>query len=550
MCYRIPVVGAAIVWIWLHRRHKKKLAEEDAKDKYKSLDFGADFPPVTGKKDGVQVTMSEKTPRKGRGISMDLVSPYIMPAGLNGSRESIHSLSRSMQDPNDPYRPVAFIKDNASVRSQSRNGKGPYDNGSLYTTRTASSAATDFDHMNNGLLKTAQGMPQSAPPRGESLSPDREVPEIRFPEPAASARPLSPLNPNVSSPPRAPVEKPASSEPKQPEYVAYSPTATAFPPAATAPPAGAPPPVQEAKTPVQPTPSPPPLPRIQSQAAVVQLEVAGNTNSYLSESDYGEGFKVTPPSPPRQHARVMSEDAPLAPAPLHPQKNENMGLGVQQPNNNRLSIIARPLPPDDPNEDPEVRANRIRSFYKEYFDDSKPEPAGGHFQHDYVEDYGSEYLDGSVYDPHSNAFVIAQPNAPFAEPVTRRAMTPPPRAPPRFNGGGPPRGPHMSNGSMSSNYLPPRGMSSMSGRFAAPAPRKPVAPPQPLATLPTPSMLKEDFMMINNPIDFAPPVSYRDRQNGLRSDSPLGAPRPFSPAVRPHTPLMSSFDDLAVIPSP
>lgn len=35
------------------------------------------------------------------------------------------------------------------------------------------------------------------------------------------------------------------------------------------------------------------------------------------------------------------------------------------------------MPSDDPQENPEERANRIRSFYKEYFDDSKPEPAGG-----------------------------------------------------------------------------------------------------------------------------------------------------------------------------
>ncbi len=56
--------------------------------------------------------------------------------------------------------------------------------------------------------------------------------------------------------------------------------------------------------------------------------------------------------------------------------------------------------------------------------------------------------------------------------------------------------------------------------------------------------------MVFNAADFAPPVSYRDRQNGMRPDSPLGAPRPFSPAVRPHTPLASSYDDLAVMPSP
>jgi hypothetical protein len=127
-------------------------------------------------------------------------------------------------------------------------------------------------------------------------------------------------------------------------------------------------------------------------------------------------------------------------------------------------------------------------------------------------------------------------------------MTPPPRAPPRFRSGSMPRGPHMSNGSMaSSRYIPPRGMSSMSGRL--PAPRKPLPPPSTLSSLPTPAKLTENSMVFD-PIDFAPPVSFRERQNGMRPDSPLGSPRPYSPAVRPHTPLASSFDDLAVMPSP
>jgi hypothetical protein len=129
-------------------------------------------------------------------------------------------------------------------------------------------------------------------------------------------------------------------------------------------------------------------------------------------------------------------------------------------------------------------------------------------------------------------------------------MTPPPRAPPRFRSGSNPYGPRVGNRSRASSNAhmpPPRGMSSMSGRL--PGPRAPLPPPSPLASLPTPSKLKEDFAVFNA-IDFAPPVSYRERQHGMRPDSPLGAPRPFSPAVRPHTPLVSSFDDLVPMPSP
>lgn len=549
----VPVILAAVVLLYLHRRNIKKLREEDAKDKYKSYDFGVD-PAVAGgkkKKGGNVPEMSladaEKSIRHERGISMDITGPYIMPGGLNASRESFHSLSRSLNDPHDPYRPVTFIKgDGNSVRSGSRTGRYPNENGSMYTS---SSGATDSrDRMGSSLLRNAQRMSQSYPPRGESMSPERQAaPEIKFPEPVAA-----PLQPNAVLPPPPPPPPAAriESTPPVPQnaYVAFKP----MDPPATPAPAAQPqsteqPPVQESKAAMRTTPSPPP--RIQSQEAVVQGNA--NTTSFMSDSSYGSGFKVTPPSPPR-HERVLSDQGPVAPEPLrhHPDPQQPAGLGVDEfgGNLNRLSMSLRPLPPDDPNDNPEQRANRIRSFYKEYFDDSKPEPAGGHSYNDYYEDYGTEYLDGTLFDPETGAFVVAQPSKPYAAPVTRRAMTPPPRAPPRFRSGSMPRGPHMSNSSMaSSRYIPPRGMSSMSGR--APAPRKPLPPPSVLSSLPTPAKLTENSMVFD-PIDFAPPVSFRERQNGMRPDSPLGSPRPYSPAVRPHTPLASSFDDLAVMPSP
>lgn len=554
----VPIVIAACVLFYLHRRNLRKLKEEDAHDKYKSLDFGLDMAAGGQKKKGkkgpeMALADTEKSIRPGhdRGLSLDLAvgSPYILPAGLQGSRESFHSLSRSTQDPHDPYRPVTFIRDDASVRSGSRAG-----NGSMYTT---SSGGTDRNRMNDGLLRNAQRMSQSFPPRGESMSPqERNTPEIRFPEPAVTTR--SPLNPRYENeplpppppPPVAPLQ-PAAVSPPAPEkpkdaYVAFQPTPPAPPPAGSSQEPTLPP-VQETQKPAQPNPT---LPRIQSQEAVVQSNP--NTTSFMSESSYGDGFQVTPPSPPQQEAKI-AEPAPLAPQPRRPreQSPQNAGLGVDEfgYSTNRLSMSLRPLPPDDPNDNPEQRANRIRSFYKEYFDDSKPEPAGGHIYNDYYEDYGSEYLDGAIFDPETGSFVVAQPQTPFAQPVTRRAMTPPPRAPPRFRSNTGPRGPHMSGSSMASSgrFIPPRGMSSMSGRL--PAPRRPLPPPTALSSLPTPAKLTEDSMVFN-PIDFAPPVSFRERQNGMRPDSPLGTPRPYSPAVRPHTPLASAFDDLMVMPSP
>jgi hypothetical protein len=238
----------------------------------------------------------------------------------------------------------------------------------------------------------------------------------------------------------------------------------------------------------------------------------------------------------------------------------------------RVSVFMRPLPPEDPNDTPEVRANRIRSFYKEYFDKAQYMNQGGRngqyqqggyqqgavpypYQlqagdyYDY-EDYGQEYMNAAtVYDPETGGFVVG--NAPYAEPVTRRAMTPPPRAPPRFRGNGPPSAPGSRPGSRpGSNQtwnMPPRGASAMSYRGRTQQ-RKPMPPPTPLISLPTPHKLGVDSILTG--LDFAPPVSFRDRQAGRRPDSPMGTSRPYSPAVRAHNPLTSSFDDLAIIPSP
>jgi hypothetical protein len=192
-------------------------------------------------------------------------------------------------------------------------------------------------------------------------------------------------------------------------------------------------------------------------------------------------------------------------------------------------------------DDPEIRANRIRSFYKEYFDDSKPDPSGGQ----YYEDYDENYLgDAAYFDPETNAFVM-----PGAQPVHRRAMTPPPRG--RF--AGPPRAMHGSMGAMSATgprgAPGPRAYSSASGRMGPPKMRKPMPPPSALNTLPTPSKLKDDTFALFNSLEFAPPQNYRDRAAG-RSESPFGERRPYSPAVPAFTPVVSAFDELAPMPSP
>jgi len=220
------------------------------------------------------------------------------------------------------------------------------------------------------------------------------------------------------------------------------------------------------------------------------------------------------------------------------------GLGVQglriPKHVRRYSSNIRPLPPSDPSDDPEQRANRIRSFYREYFDGSrsnhKPSTPS---RPDYYEDYGQEYLgDAITYQPESGRFANA--GAPFAQSITRRAMTPPPREPPRFRGSPKPRTSIGSGSYYGSTRSGPRAYSA-SGRMPM-AQRKVIVPPSPLNILPMPSKLKDDMM---SPIEFAP-VS---RFGPTSPRSPSGGQK-FNFGPRGHVPLASSFDDLAVMPSP
>ena len=80
-------------------------------------------------------------------------------------------------------------------------------------------------------------------------------------------------------------------------------------------------------------------------------------------------------------------------------------------------------------------------------------------------------------------------------------------------------------------------------------PKKRLPPPSALNTLPTPSKLKDDSFAILNAIDFAPPDSFREHVAG-RSQSPLGERRAYQPKVPVASPLATSFEELAVLPSP
>lgn len=454
-------MAAALVLFLLHRRVKRKHAQEDRDDKYKSLDFGLDAVPAKGRgPKGVpemRVTDMEKSTQdmlRNRGLSLDMTAPYLLPSALNTSTSSLHSMTRTLSDSADPYRPVTMVRSDSESMHSSRPKPG---NASVYT---------DVSESNNARLLSR------ADPFSDPSTPD-------------SPQSLQSLQYPAAVP--APVER-SRPAPPPPAHLNNSFAASAAPRTKPAPP-----------NLTMPTP---------------------------------DAFQVTPPSPPRHNGPPVPPahvTPPSPPARQHQPANARYSLEAPAQDSlqaaasdmRRVSVMGlRPLPPDHPDDNPEQRANRIRSFYKEYFDDSKPNPQG-QYQNEYEADIYADY----------NAYMYDAPQAPFAQPMARRAMTPPPRV-----GGGRVR----SNTSFGST-----------GHIANPAfrrppqqPKKQLPPPIALQNLPTPSALTDD--MTFTPTLFAPPVSYRDRQNGRTPESPS---RPYSPSVRAFTPLATSFDDLSVIPS-
>ncbi|KAJ5144105.1 uncharacterized protein N7515_002892 [Penicillium bovifimosum] len=529
----VPILCAIIVLIVLHRRHVKKLLREDANDKHKSLDFGMDeVGPATRRgPHGRMPPMSE--PNHTKGLSLD-VGPYLVPPpGLQGaSPESL----RSMSIDDGKYRPAT-----ASIRSYSRNNN--HDDASSFV----GSRLDGPDDGKSGLLVNAQRMSRSSPPL---YSPT----ESRGPSSLGQHHDYLGPVPGLSPPPPA----------VQPGMAIGSPTAERIP-------------------------SPEPLPHLDTTSGL-DFGLDNTTyNAYTSPPEERLNFPLPDPtqSAHGEHGQIPASQLPRISLPAsdvttsdygddrksqytlpavnihdtedvrHDTLNNDNKLPdlPEDPNNldaaydnrrdtRRMTLGLRPLPPEDPADNPEQRANRIRSFYKEYFDESKRETT-------YYEDFGPEFYEGGgaggfIYDPTTGDYYDAAPVAPYAEPVTRRAMTPPPRAPPRFQGAAR----HMATNSAGFNDYPgPRAFSSASGRMPGPRGgfRKPIPPPSPLAVLPTPHMLTDDAIF--SAMDFAPAHGYKDRREG-RPETPTGGLRPYSPAVRAHTPLVSAFEELSVMPSP
>ena len=556
--------------MYLHRRHLIKLRKEDANDRHKSLDFGMDPSNAAamsgkhknsgGKAFVASELETEKAFRRERGMSMDMDTPYLLPPELHSSRESLHSLSRTINNRDDRYRPATtFIPNDTSMPMYSTPKRGN-DDSSSYT----GSSGQGFrpDGMNQNLLRNAQRMSRSLPPtQRDSIGSGRSGSQVRVAEPPLglprNGLPSNPSPKNAGLTPGHQLDTRDSYTGKDGADLRLSnnylgafihsrePSVDTHNQAQVS--------KSESKPPASlPTTqvssdrfSPPPVINVAAASPPPRKQSLQNK----SQPIYHEGLLDD-----NIGSRVKTSGSHLVDDQRRSRNfsmsavDEYLPSGFEVPSfdldSRRLSTGIRPLPREDPRDNPEQRANRIRSFYKEYFDDSKPMPplpAG-----DYIEDYGQEhYGEAPVFDPVSGQFVVAQ--ALYAETITRRAMTPPPRAPPRFQS--PSRQQNIAPNSQNMTRGP-RAFSSASGRFGPPArgpPRKVLPPPSPLRTLPTPHLLKEDAFAL--PIDFAPPTNYRDRQAG-RPESPRSQQRPFSPMLPAHVPLASSYDDLSVMPSP
>ena len=582
---------------------------EDANDPHKSLDFGLGDTPLDktnpGRPQGSTSMGKDHQSRHAQQMSMDmnLSSPYLLPPGLQSSRDSLDSLARSLKQNEDPYRPVTSYRNSGigSVKSFQRAPVGGPLSPGLNKEQNPFSSASSFD-----APSRQNSMPKSPPPPPEPahMKPERAIIE------------------NADSPPSLPLKDPfgSSAELVMPDFdsVPYPTDDSSDSSVPTA--------RQIARTPTI-------AHSVAETESDAEIEVVGRE----AVLDHADGHQMSQPDKPFKgfsEGRSSVVPAPLAvgsltqASPALPLVEEpeahvpqiltaepsqvdaeeprgrsmnrqsqftQQALGVPGQDQRRLSVGLRPLPPDEfvDSEDPETRANRIRSFYKEYFEESKPEPMPAPAsmpkqqpqtrpqpqpqvaQVDYYEDYAAPYLADSAayYDPDTNAFVM-----PYAQPVARRAMTPPPSGS-RFPGPRPPRMQHMQHGSIggmsmpgghgpfrpgsaASSNLGPRPGSSVSNMGGRPragssyssggrwgAPRKPMPPPSTLSNLPNPSKLRDDSVALLGSIEFAPPSNFKDQAAG-RPQSPAMDKRPYQLNVPAHSPLINSFDELPALPSP
>ncbi|KAJ6439510.1 CHAP domain-containing protein [Purpureocillium lavendulum] len=523
----IPVVVAVIVLFFLHRRNVRRLRMEDAKDPNGGLDFGLDDAPAKGGKRKSFMFGSEKNVHRPGQLSMDmnLSSPYLLPPNAHQSQES---LARNFHgSEGDPYRTVKeyINSETGSIRSY-----GGSKRASVITSRSMGtpmmppprtnsmpkSPATPDDSKVNPFATPTQPLPTHQTPavadvKDPILSVQSIVPEI-----GTVAYPDEKLQggldmPDVRPPPPA---KSRDSPPALPDFNNSSlarsdslhlPTNIGV--------------AHSADDDLHFTPSNDPgssgglglnldLPKISSPPLdhpVTEPHAMSYPPGQAQTYDHGEHPEIrTSEYYDEYEEEARGRGMERQPSVDYSAPQQSLGVPLQQ--SKRLSVGFRPLPPDEvtESEDPEYRANRIRSFYKEYFDDSKEAPpplptqrgaGGGGGGAEYYEDYDAGYLgDLAYYDSDHNTFVM-----PYAQPLKDDSFA-------------------LLN---AIDFAPPDSFSERAtGRSQSPLgerrpyqPKLPVASPlvtafDELAALPSPHLLRKSSTFTN--LDFAPPKKFKD----------------------------------------
>ncbi|EFW98537.1 hypothetical protein CMQ_4389 [Grosmannia clavigera kw1407] len=549
----IPVVLGCV--------NMKKLRSEDQNDAHKSWDFGmtmnqAGVQGARPKRKSVFGLNGEKTPgQRQLSIDMNLSSPYLLPPEIHNSRDTLSTLARSIHENEDPYRPVTSYgaSDGASLRSYQKDTRAkspgvppPYPD---KETQPFSVAVPKSSLVKDSFAKETMADIDSV--KKSRFDNSVTVTELQIPATAASrlSQPSTPVSPRPRDLDLPKLASPQSEAGE--ELFIYDKPAPVI--------------HDDARNRADSVPNS----RSNHQSSAGQFAFNVTSIPDMPQDD-GE-LRLAGPQQSQedrgraQHRRQSSEYPPEEGAA------QPSGLDLPRTENRRLSVGFRPLPPDEiiESEDPETRANRIRSFYKEYFEDSKPDMAE-YNQHYPPNGLPAQYRNaaakggpqsppnpsdsGAYFDPNSNTFVM-----PYAQPVSRRAMTPPPSGS-RFPAGGRPRfgpGHHGSLGGMSPGMRPGSSASNIRsgsslGPRPSPGPRKPaapLAPPPALLTLPTPSKLTDDGLSLLGAIDFAPPPTIAEHVSG-RPQSPMGERRPYQMKVPASSPLVSAFEEMAVLPSP
>lgn len=617
--FSIPILAIIGVLFWLHRRNLRRQRQEDQNDPHRSLDFGLEDKPKPTSNFRKSIFGEKSMNHKQQlSLDMDMSTPYLLPPQLQDSRESLHSLAHSVQNSQDPYRPVEYAASDVGSIREARRGPGG-DQASVYTASTRSGVPRGVKS------PTGISFPRPPPQAADPFQRRHTPASLRSPISPSGSHPTSPIDPRqdpflspseTSPPPQStpyPQDNAAAPMPPRIEIPKSDMPFTidvALSPQERTSPASANPPVSMSAK-IETAES---IDEFPAHAEPQRAQIGDTRNNTSSMDDF------TPPaqSPPPFNITAYDPSGQAQAAPGHDSiysdynqqdqadHEDDRGrratrflddvhrgstlLAAPQQDERRLSVGLRPLPPDEvmDTEDPEHRANRIRSFYKEYFEDTQPQPPlPGPIPQDltqqapprqqslprqqsqprqpsqgqdggYYEDYDGAYLENTYIDPGSKSFVM-----PYAQPVHRRAMTPPPRGP-RMRGPLPPRAMHGSMGGMSvpgggspfrpgsatSSRLGPRPDSSASARIGPRGrPRPPMAPPAALTTLPNPAKLGDDTFALMSVNDFAPPDTFKDRTRG-RSQSPVPEQRPYHLGVPIASPLASSYDELASIPSP